>query len=79
MKNLSQWTGKSIETSFDMYHIYMTLDSERAMNLTLPPWTKYVYPKGELFNGIILELKIMHYNQLMRKLTGGKISIKKYI
>ena len=37
MKNLSQWTGKEINSPFDIYHVYMSLDSERFMNLTLPP------------------------------------------
>ena len=74
MRNLSQWTGKKINSAFDIYNIYMTLESESSMNLPLPTWTKNIYPTGDLLTGTLLEYKIMNYNQEMRRINGGKIN-----
>ena len=71
MADLSEWTGKSIRSSLDMYLIYMALESENHLNLTLPDWTKGVYPSGDLFNGTVLEYKTMNYNEDMRRINGG--------
>ena len=73
MKNLSKWTGKTINCSADMINIYSTLEIETYMNLRLPPWTQGIYPNGDLLNGSILEFKILNYNKGLKKLSGGKL------
>lgn len=55
-----------------MYLLYSTLEAETYMNLTIPPWTKNVYPAGDLLKGTLLEFKIMNYDQNMMKRIGGK-------
>ena len=72
MNNLSKWTGKNIDSALDMYSLYMTLETEKFMNLTLPSWTQNVYPDGDLLTGALLEFHIMNYNEKMRKQNGGK-------
>ncbi|XP_033225863.1 uncharacterized protein LOC117178544 [Belonocnema kinseyi] len=70
-KNLSKWTGKKINSARDMFFIYTTLDVEKHMNLTLPSWTKDIYPDGDLLNATLLQYKIMNYNEKMRRRNGG--------
>ncbi|XP_033225864.1 venom acid phosphatase Acph-1-like [Belonocnema kinseyi] len=73
MKDLSKWTGKSIKSSLDMYHIYVTLECEKFMNLKLPSWTKGVYPDGDLYKGTLLEFERMNYSESMKRRNGGRL------
>ncbi|XP_044010439.1 uncharacterized protein LOC122854092 [Aphidius gifuensis] len=73
MKNLSEWTGKPIRDSFDMFNIYHTLMGEYASNLTLPDWTQGIFPYGLLWNGIILEYETVSYNRKLKRLNGGML------
>lgn len=77
-KNLTDWTGKKMKSALDMYLIYTTLECEKFMNLTLPPWTIGVYPDGDLLTGAVLEYKIMNYNEKMIRQNGGML-VKKFI
>lgn len=76
-KNLTNWTGKLMKTSLDMYFIYTTLECEKFMNLTLPPWTTGVFPDGNLLNGSVLQYKIMNYNKNMIRQNGGNFHPEK--
>lgn len=73
-KNLTDWTGKKMKSALDMYLIYTTLECEKFMNLTLPPWTIGVYPDGDLLTGAVLEYKIMNYNEKMIRQNGGDLT-----
>lgn len=74
MTNLTQLTGKNISTPFDMYNLYHILVAESYMNLTLPEWTKDIFPYGKLLDGIELEYEIFSYTKNMRRLNGGIFS-----
>ncbi|XP_033225868.1 venom acid phosphatase Acph-1-like [Belonocnema kinseyi] len=78
MEKLSEWTGKDIKSSLDMYLIYTTLEAEKFMNLKLPSWTKGVYPDGDLLNGTLLEFDRMNHSKSMKRRNGGRM-IKKFI
>ncbi|KAF7991963.1 hypothetical protein HCN44_010764 [Aphidius gifuensis] len=71
MKNLTKWTGHKINSAADMYHLYHTLSLENALNLTLPDWTKGVFPDGLLLNGTVLEYEIASYGTTLKRLNGG--------
>ena len=78
MKNLTKWTGKKINNAQDIFLIYTTLETEDFMNLTLPSWTRGIYPDGDLSKGSVFQLNIMSYNDEIKKLNGGKICYIKY-
>lgn len=71
MKNLTQWTGKPITASVNMFDLYHTLMAEYARNLTLPEWTNGIFPYGLLWNGTILEYDTVSYNTKLKRLNGG--------
>lgn len=71
MKNLTDLTGKNFSIPYDMYKLYLLFVAESAMNLTLPNWSKQIFPYGKLFNGILLELEIFSYTKNMQRLNGG--------
>lgn len=75
MKNLTNLTGKNISTPWDMYNLYLLFVAESAMNLTLPEWSKDIFPNGQLLDGILLEYEIFSYTKHMRRLNGGKRKI----
>lgn len=71
MLELSNLTGKNISNSLDMKRIYETLLSEKFMNLTLPDWTKEIFPDGKLLEGLLLDYDIITYdNRILNSLTG---------
>lgn len=72
MQNLTTWTGKNITLPNDMYNLYHILVAESYMGLTLPQWTRGIFPRGKLLDGINLEYEIFSYTEAMRRLNGGE-------
>lgn len=75
MQNLTEWTGRQVNSSYVMARIYHTLQAEAAMDLELPEWAKAIFPNGELYDAIILDYKITNYNQDLQKLFGGNFIV----
>ncbi|KAK0164547.1 hypothetical protein PV328_003163 [Microctonus aethiopoides] len=71
MMNLTDWTGKPINSSIEMLLLYHTLMSESSMGLELPKWTENIFPSGPLLDATILRLKILNYNIKLRRLFSG--------
>ncbi|KOC59082.1 Venom acid phosphatase Acph-1 [Habropoda laboriosa] len=71
MKQLTEWTGKSISTPWDLYYLYHTLMAEYSLGLTLPVWANKVFPKGELWNATVFSYNIANSTPLLKRLYGG--------
>ncbi|CAG9822301.1 unnamed protein product, partial [Phaedon cochleariae] len=72
MEYISNHTGMKMETIYDGFFLYQTLLAEDKMNLTLPEWTKKVYP--EILSKFALERCILeNFTPDMKKLQGGRI------
>ena len=77
MKNLSILVGKPINKTLDVNKIHYTLEMEHKMNFTIPKWGyDYLYNQ-DVMNAIMFHYKIMIYNDLLKKLSGGKYKRKK--
>ncbi|XP_011500130.1 PREDICTED: venom acid phosphatase Acph-1-like, partial [Ceratosolen solmsi marchali] len=76
MQNLTEWTGKPISTTYDIYMLYHLFVAQSFLNLTLPNWTNTVFPYGQLFDAIKLEYEIFSYTTDMRRINGGKLLYK---
>lgn len=73
MNRLTQLTGKNISTPEDLYYLYHTLTAEQSLGLTLPEWTKDIFPRGELWDGTVLSYNIANWTPMLRRLYGGNI------
>ncbi|XP_034942518.1 venom acid phosphatase Acph-1-like [Chelonus insularis] len=73
LKNLTNLTGKLINTSTDMYDLYNSLSAQKSMGLELPRWAEDMIPDGPLLDGILFNYKIVHYNEKLLRLNGGMI------
>lgn len=72
MQALSHYTGKNITNTNQMYYLYHDLMAEKSMNLSLPKWTRSLFPYGSLWEATILEYDIVSYNDELKRLNGGK-------
>lgn len=71
MSELSNLTGNYINNTLDIKNIYDTLVAESFMNLTLPDWTKKMFPRGKLIQAALLDYDICSYdNNITRALVG---------
>lgn len=67
---MSTHSGANITSLHDAFKIYQTLHAEENMNLTLPEWTKAVYP--EILSSIAgKQCEFENYNTILRRLNGG--------
>ncbi|XP_025602645.2 venom acid phosphatase Acph-1-like [Athalia rosae] len=73
MEYVQRWSGKSTNTTTDLYYFYHMLTTQAFMNLTLPEWTNDIYPDGELLRGAALEYQIISYNEKLKRLNGGML------
>lgn len=78
MEQLTKLTGMQINTTYDLYNLFLTFMAESSMGLSLPEWTEdYFCPdsvdheKYALYRAALLEYKIMSYNTELKKLNGG--------
>ncbi|XP_043474697.1 venom acid phosphatase Acph-1-like [Leptopilina heterotoma] len=78
MNSLTDYTGKNITRALDLHALYTTFETEKYHNLTLPSWTKVLYPDGLLVKGCALSYKLLNYDDNMKKLNGGML-IRKFI
>lgn len=71
MNNLTTLIGREVNNTEIVYHLFHTLTSEAAMNLSLPEWTKPYYPNGLIINVTLFEYETKSYNTQLKKLNGG--------
>lgn len=72
MTSLEIYTGKNITKPLDLHALYTTFETEKYLNLTLPSWTKVLYPDGLLAKACAVSYKLLNYDDNMKKLNGGK-------
>lgn len=68
---LTNNTGKKVATFSDLMGLYQTLTTETFMNLSLPEWTKSVYP-GIITDMAIRQGELETSTPTLKKLFGGK-------
>lgn len=56
--------------SGDVFQIYQTLTAEKTMNLTLPEWTKSVYPE-KITEIAAKQCEAENHSSLLKRLNGG--------
>lgn len=71
MKNLTILTGRNMTDLEDLYSLYANFVALERMGFSLPNWTANIYPKGKLYDAMILNLKIQNYNNLIKRIHGG--------
>lgn len=78
MKEVSNCTGKNINTTWDLFLVYNTLIAETYYGLRLPQWTQGIFPNGKLLDATIFQFNLFSYGKL-NKLNGGMFELKTYI
>ncbi|XP_043474696.1 venom acid phosphatase Acph-1-like [Leptopilina heterotoma] len=80
LKDLTKHTGKKITSFSDFYALYTTLETEKYLNLTLPSWTRNLYPDGDLGKGAALAYEFLIYEKnggmLIRKFVNDILAVK---
>ncbi|OXU23470.1 hypothetical protein TSAR_015564 [Trichomalopsis sarcophagae] len=76
MSELSDLTGNYINNTLDVKNIYDTLVSESFMNLTLPDWTKEMFPHGKLLEAALFDYDICSYDNNITRALVGKLMAK---
>lgn len=66
-------SGRPINKLQDVFSIYQTLTAERGMNLTLPEWSKSLYPHG-ITEIAAKRCELENSNKILKRLNGGKSS-----
>ncbi|KAJ8937379.1 hypothetical protein NQ314_011927 [Rhamnusium bicolor] len=77
LEYIAESTGKPINKLLDVFGIFQTLTAERWMNLTLPEWSKSVFPE-EITELAAKQCELENSNGILKKLNGGR-SLKKVI
>lgn len=72
LKHIEKSTQKPMRSLLDVFDIYQTLDAEMQMNLTLPEWTRNVFPDPISFI-VGQQCNFENYNSILKRLNGGKI------
>ncbi|XP_020285852.1 venom acid phosphatase Acph-1-like [Pseudomyrmex gracilis] len=67
---LTKHTGKTIDRPYSVLHLYNLFKEQSANNLTLPEWTKTVYPKP-MDEIAALSFKFASYTDTLKRLNGG--------
>ncbi|XP_012243243.1 venom acid phosphatase Acph-1-like [Bombus impatiens] len=70
MNYLTQRTGKAINTTSAVTYLYNLLKEQASQNLTLPEWTKSVYPTP-MKEIIALDFRLRSYTRTLKRLNGG--------
>lgn len=78
MKNLTILTGRNMTDLEDLYSLYANFVALERMGFSLPNWTANIYPKGKLYDAMILNLRIQNYNNLIKRIHGGNVFIYIY-
>lgn len=74
-EELTKYTGKNITEPMDFFLLYHTLATQQSLGLSLPEWTRDMFPNGRLYDAAIFYYKLSSYNELNR-LNGGKFESK---
>ncbi|XP_074033682.1 venom acid phosphatase Acph-1 isoform X2 [Leptinotarsa decemlineata] len=72
LEYISKHAGKEYKTVEDVFGIFHTLNAEYTMNLTLPEWTKRIFP-GVVTEFAIKRGELENFTPSMRKLNGGRV------
>ncbi|XP_011881184.1 PREDICTED: venom acid phosphatase Acph-1-like isoform X2 [Vollenhovia emeryi] len=72
MDYLTDHSGKLINTTEAVGHLYNLMKEEAAQNLTLPKWTQNVYP-NPLLEMLQLDFKLRSYTKTLKRLNGGML------
>ncbi|XP_063909786.1 venom acid phosphatase Acph-1-like [Zophobas morio] len=71
-KYIEEHTKIKIDNTGDAFNVYQTLNAEANMNLTLPEWSKTVYPEPlQTLAG--LQCNFENYNAILKTLNGGRM------
>lgn len=70
-KYLTKNTGNNISTVLKVESLYNTLEIQELNNLTLPEWTKPVYPE-KMRTMASLALALFTDNDFMKRMKGGR-------
>ncbi|GAB1861179.1 Venom acid phosphatase Acph-1 [Camponotus japonicus] len=70
MDYLTDHSGKLINSTEAVTHMYNLLKEEAAQNLTLPRWTQNVFP-NPMEEMIELDFKLRSYTKTLKRLNGG--------
>ncbi|KAJ9599296.1 hypothetical protein L9F63_010224, partial [Diploptera punctata] len=76
-ETLSELTGGTFEDPYDVMSLYSTLKAEEGFNLTLPEWTRGIYPE-KLLPLTIFSFTLNVYNTDMQKVKAGPL-VKKLL
>jgi len=68
---ISNNTGLNLTNIVDLEYVYDTLYIEKANNLTLPNWTKPVFPGGKFQELRDLSFTVDTYTKELKRLKGG--------
>ncbi|XP_051159786.1 venom acid phosphatase Acph-1-like isoform X2 [Leptopilina boulardi] len=69
---LTEKTGKTVQTTSAVYYLYNLLKEEAAQNLSLPIWTKNVYPIP-MKNITALDFNLRSNTTILKRLNGGTL------
>ncbi|XP_032682321.1 venom acid phosphatase Acph-1-like [Odontomachus brunneus] len=72
MDYLTDHSGKLIDTTGAVSHMYNLLKEEAAQNLTLPRWTENIFP-NPMQEIIELDFKLRSYTKALKRLNGGML------
>lgn len=64
-------TGINITDLEHLYSLYANFVALQRMNFVLPNWTHNIFPEGQLYDAMIMNLKVQNYNDLIKKIHGG--------
>ncbi|XP_051172442.1 venom acid phosphatase Acph-1-like [Leptopilina boulardi] len=73
MNNMTILTGINITDLEHLYSLYANFVALQRMNFVLPNWTHNIFPEGQLYDAMIMNLKVQNYNDLIKKIHGGGI------
>lgn len=68
---VSKHSGRQVDKLTDMFSMYQVLHSEENMNMTLPKWTRSVYPDTIRYLAA-QQCTLENSNPLLKRLNGGK-------
>lgn len=71
MKNMTILTGRNMTDLEDLYSLYANFVSLQRMGFSLPSWAKNIFPKGKLYEAMIMNLRVQNYNDVIKKIHGG--------